>query len=202
MVDINLIGDSMKIGIIDSGKGGLAVARKIRNKEDQLIILLDQGFFPYGNKSKEVLLKRAFYLSTYLIEQGAELIILACNTLSILAYSFLKYNLRVSVIGVFDYLIPYLTPNHTLIGSKTTISYAKENYSVNVIDGTDFIEAIEKKKNISFYLSELKGLKTDLLLLGCTHFLAIPSDAYPLPTLNQIPMLLEDIKKAREISSS
>ena len=192
----------MKIGIIDSGKGGLAVAKKIRNVDDQLIVLLDQGFFPYGNKSKEVLLKRAFYLSTYLIEQGAEIIILACNTLSILAYSFLKYNLRVPVIGVFDYLIPFLTPNHTLIGSKTTISYAKDNYPVNVIDGTDFIEAIEKKKDISFYLNELKGLKTDLLLLGCTHFLAISPSAYPLPTLNQIPMLLEDIKKAREISSS
>ncbi|MDE7105676.1 MAG: hypothetical protein K2O22_00745, partial [Anaeroplasmataceae bacterium] len=184
------------------GKGGLAVAKKIKNKEDQLVILLDRGFFPYGNKSKEVLLKRAYYLSTYLIEQGAELIILACNTLSILAYSFLKYNLRVPVIGVFDYFIPYLTPNHTLIGSKTTISYAQANYPVNVIDGTDFIEAIEKKKNVSSYLNELKGLKTDLLLLGCTHFLAIPHDAYPLPTLNQIPMLLEDIKKARENSSS
>ncbi|MDE5855409.1 MAG: hypothetical protein K2H06_00015 [Anaeroplasmataceae bacterium] len=192
----------MKIGIIDSGKGGLAVAKKIKNKDDQLIILLDQGFFPYGNKSKEVLLKRAFYLSTYLIEQGVELIVLACNTLSILAYSFLKYNLRVPVIGIFDYFIPYLTPNHTLIGSKTTISYAKENYPVNIIDGTDFIEAIEKKKDISLYLEELKSLKTDLLLLGCTHFLAIPSADYPLPTLNQIPMLLKDIKKAREISSS
>ncbi|MDE5547294.1 MAG: hypothetical protein K2I88_07500 [Anaeroplasmataceae bacterium] len=192
----------MKIGIIDSGKGGLAVAKQIKSEKDQLIILLDQGFFPYGNKSKEVLLKRAFYLSKCLIEQGAELIILACNTLSILAYSFLKYNLRIPVIGIFDYFIPYLTLNHTLIGSKTTISYAKENYPVNVIDGTDFIEAIEKKKDIRIYLEELKNLKTDLLLLGCTHFLAIPSDAYPLPTLNQIPMLLEDIKKAREISSS
>ncbi|MDE6660825.1 MAG: hypothetical protein K2J93_03250 [Anaeroplasmataceae bacterium] len=192
----------MVIGIIDSGKGGLAVAKKIKSKEDQLIILLDQGFFPYGNKSKEVLLKRAFYLSTYLIEQGAELIVLACNTLSILAYSFLKYNLKVPVIGVFDYFKPYLTSNHTLIGSKTTISYAKENYPVKVIDGTDFIEAIEKKKDVNFYLEELKNLKTDLLLLGCTHFLAISPSSYPIPTLNQIPMLLEDIKKAREISSS
>ncbi|MCM1130739.1 MAG: hypothetical protein NC310_04930 [Roseburia sp.] len=191
----------MKIGIIDSGKGGLAVAKQIKNKEDQLIIFLDQGFFPYGNKPKEILLKRAYYLSKCLIEQGAELIVLACNTLSILAYSFLKYNLKVPVIGIFDYFIPYLTPNHTLIGSNTTISYAKENYSVNVIDGTDFIEAIEKKKDISFYLDELKNLKTDLLLLGCTHFLAIPLEAYPLPTLNQIPMLLEDIKRARKISS-
>ncbi|MDE6241396.1 MAG: hypothetical protein K2M08_03110 [Anaeroplasmataceae bacterium] len=189
----------MKIGIIDSGKGGLAVAKQIKSEKDQLIILLDQGFFPYGNKSKEVLLKRAYYLSKCLIEQGVELIILACNTLSILAYSFLKYNLKIPVIGVFDYFIPYLTPNHTLIGSKTTIAYAKEKYQVQVIDGTDFIEAIEKKKDISIYLEELKGLKTELLLLGCTHFLAIPSDAYPLPTLNQIPMLLEDIKKAREI---
>lgn len=198
---INLYGDKMIIGIIDSGKGGLAVAQQIKTEEDQLIVILDQGFFPYGNKTKEFLLKRSFFLANFLIEQGAELIILACNTLSIIAYSFLKNSLCVPVLGVFNYLVPYLTPNHTLIGSKTTISYAKKNYPVEVMDGTDFIEAIEKGKNIESFLEQLRLLDTQLLLLGCTHFLVIPSHLFPLPSLNQISMLVEDIKKARNNSS-
>lgn len=199
---ISLYGDDMKIGIIDSGKGGIAVAKKIKTKEDELIILLDQSFFPYGKKTKEFLLKRSYYLSKILIDQGVEMIILACNTVSIFAYPFLKYNLDIPILAIFDYFIPYLTPNHTLIGSTATITYAKKHYPVHVVDGSNFIEAIEKNKDITPYLSRLKDLDTKLLLLGCTHFLFLPKDLFPLPTLSQIPMLLEDIKKARENSSS
>ena len=58
----------MRIGIIDSGKGGLAVAKKIKKKEDQLLILLDQGFFPYGTKSKEFLFKLKKKPKEYLLK--------------------------------------------------------------------------------------------------------------------------------------
>ena len=62
----------MIIGIIDSGRGGLAVAEAIKEEEDTLLILLDKSFFPYGTKSKEFLMKRAFYLTEHLIKKGAD----------------------------------------------------------------------------------------------------------------------------------
>lgn len=191
----------MRIGIIDSGKGGLAVAKKIKKKEDQLLILLDQGFFPYGTKSKEFLLKRSFYLANILISMKVELIILACNTLSIYALAFLKYSLTIPVIGIFDYFKPNLTNEYILLGSRATITYAKNHYPVQVYDGTEFIKAIEKKESITKYLEELKAYKGKAFLLGCKHFLAIEEHKFPLPTLTQIPLLLEDIKKTRNFSS-
>lgn len=192
----------MRIGIIDSGKGGLAVARRIKQKGDQLILILDQGFFPYGKKSKEFLLKRAYYLTDLLIRRGAELIILACNTLSVIAYPFLKQSFQVQILGIFDYFLPYMNEDYTLIGSKATIDYASKKYSVHGIDGTEFIEAIEKKKDVTMFLDSLKQLQTKGLLLGCTHFLSIEEKQFPLPVLSQIDLLLEDIKRARLNSSS
>lgn len=192
----------MIIGVIDSGRGGLVVAEKIKRKEDQLLILLDQGFFPYGTKSKEFLLKRSYYLAHLLIAMKAELILLACNTLSIYVLSFLKYSLRVPVIGIFDYFKPYLTREYTLLGSKATITYAKKNSFVQVYDGSKFIDAIEKKKEITSYLKELAEIKSKALLLGCTHFLAVEENKFPLPVITQIPMLLEDIKKIRKKNDS
>lgn len=194
---IKCIGGFMKIGIMDSGKGGLAVAKRIKKPEDQLIVLLDQAFFPYGTKTKEVLLKRALYLSDVLLSQGIELLVLACNTLSILAGPFLKSVLPIPVLGVFDYFQPYLTSEYTLIGSKITIEYAKQHYSVQTVDGTDFIEAIEKKKDITPFINELKEKQTKALLLGCTHFLVLDAKEYPLPTIDQITFLQEDIQRKK-----
>ncbi|MDE7264642.1 MAG: hypothetical protein K2N64_08305 [Anaeroplasmataceae bacterium] len=192
----------MRIGIIDSGKGGLAVARRIQQEQDQLILILDQGFFPYGTKSKEFLIKRAYYLTDLLVRRGVELIILACNTLSVVAYPFLKNSFKIKIIGIFDYFVPYMTEKYTLIGSTTTIAYAKAKYPVQVIDGTEFIEAIEKKKNIDSFLDSLKQINTKGLLLGCTHFLSIKEASFPIPVHSQIQMIEEEIKRARKGSSS
>lgn len=187
----------MVIGIIDSGKGGLAVAKRLKNSIDRFIVLLDQGFFPYGDKSKEFLLKRAFYLVTILIEKKVDLIVLACNTLSIVALKFLRHSFPIPIFGVFEYFVPYLNKDYILIGSKTTTNYAAKNYPVSVYDGTDFIEAIEKNKNITPYLKGLEELKCKALLLGCTHFLFLNEALFPLPILHQIDDLIEDIEKLR-----
>lgn len=189
----------MVIGIIDSGKGGLAVAKRLKNTEDEFIVLLDQGFFPYGNKSKEFLLKRAYYLVTILIEKKVDLIVLACNTLSIVTLKFLRQSFPFPILGVFEYFVPYLNEDYILIGSKTTINYAAKNYPVSVYDGTDFIEAIEKNKNITPYLKGLENLKCKGLLLGCTHFLFLNEVLFPLPILHQIDDLIEDIEQLREL---
>ena len=46
---------------------------------------MDKAYFPYGNKSIEFLLKRSLYLCEYLIKNNVSEIILACNTLSLIA---------------------------------------------------------------------------------------------------------------------
>lgn len=183
----------MKIGIIDSGRGGLAVGNRLRDVGNEFIFLLDKSFFPYGNRSKEFLIKRAIYLCKVLINYNVDLIVVACNTLSIYAYNFLKIYFKIRIYDVFSYFVPYLNPNNTIIATKGTIAFVKEHYSVKTIDGSDFINAIEEKEDLDKYVAKINNIKTNLLLLGCTHFLEV--EAFKINTLNQIAMLKEDLLK-------
>ncbi len=184
----------MKIGIIDSGMGGLAVGKKLNDISNNIIYILDKSYFPYGDKSKEFLIKRGIILCNLLIKKyNVDIIILACNTLSIYAYKFLKKYFKIKIYDIFSYFVNYLSSNNTIIGTKNTIDYIKENYDINVLDGTDFIYAIENKLNLEKYINEINKIKTNILILGCTHFLNI--NDFKIKTFDQINMLKEDIKK-------
>ena len=75
------------LGIIDSGKGGVYFAEEF--KLNNYIVISDNEYFPYGTKSKTFLILRTIYLCEYLFE-FCDKILLACNTLSIVALPFLK----------------------------------------------------------------------------------------------------------------
>ncbi len=188
----------MVIGILDSGMGGLAVAKKIKSPQDQLIVVLDRGYFPYGNKSKLFLLERSYYLVEYLLNQGAELIILACNTLSVTVTGFLRSCFQVPILSVFEYFSPYLKKENIFMGSYNTIRYVKEHYPIECIDGTELIAAIEEGTPVVEILGKLDFKQKKNLLLGCTHFLTLDKEVFPLRTMDQIEDLKKDIKKARE----
>ena len=51
---------------------------------------MDKAYFPYGERSKEFLLKRALYLCSYLRDKNVDKIIFACNTLSLIVLPFIK----------------------------------------------------------------------------------------------------------------
>ena len=70
------------IGIFDSGVGGLSVFREIRKllPEERYIYYSDNAHCPYGEKSKEYITDRAREITRSLINQGADIIVVACNT--------------------------------------------------------------------------------------------------------------------------
>jgi len=179
----------MKIGIIDSGKGALAISRYLK---EEVIVLMDISYFPYGNKSKEFLCKRCLYLCDYLINKGVDIIILGCNTLSIYALDFVRNILNIKIFGVFEYIKEYLTKDNLFIGTKKTIEYVKNNYDVNVIDGSRWIEDIQYNKGINNMINYLSKTKYNNIILGCTHFLMYE---YPFKVVQPIKNLLVDIKK-------
>lgn len=187
----------MRIGIIDSGKGGLAVAKELSNPEDQLILIMDKAYFPYGNKSKLFLCARSYFLMKLLISMKVDIVVIACNTLSIMALNFLKQNFSIPIFGVFEYLKPYLRPNNLFIGSKNTIDYVKEHFDVPVLDGSYWIKAIEENQKEEC-IQQLNQLKCNHLILGCTHFLSIPKQQFHLPVISQVDFLKEDILKYKK----
>ncbi|PIP88201.1 glutamate racemase, partial [Candidatus Beckwithbacteria bacterium CG22_combo_CG10-13_8_21_14_all_01_47_9] len=72
------------IGIIDSGLGGLSIARAIWQKlpGQATIYLADHEFFPYGNKTAEVINQRLIKIVDWLIAKNCRLVVIACNTIT------------------------------------------------------------------------------------------------------------------------
>lgn len=174
-----------RIGIIDSGLGGLYYTKLI-NKS--CILIMDTAFFPYGGKSKEFLIKRTIYLCKYL-ENNCDKIIIACNTLSLIALPFLKLIFD-NVSGVFEELIPYIDKNSIIIGSKLTTKLVSNLYNVDFIDGSNLIYMIENNINYDKEVNRINTLikNYDNIILACTHFLALKDNTFIIKEIKNHPI--------------
>ncbi len=186
----------MKIGIFDSGLGGLIIARAI-HKEMPLydyVYLGDSKRVPYGNRSHETVYEFTCDALKYLFEkENCSLIIIACNTASARALrkvqqEFLpKYFPDRKVLGV---LIPTAEEvvNYKKVGilaTKGTVNsntfkseIEKLNPLVEVYQNASpmLVPLIEEgeigfaKPFLEKYLKSLFSKKIDVLVLGCTHY--------------------------------
>lgn len=80
------------IGIFDSGVGGISVLRSIRQQmpEESILYFGDQGHVPYGSRSMEQIQSFSEAITRYLLEHGAKIIVVACNTASAAALKYLR----------------------------------------------------------------------------------------------------------------
>ena len=80
------------IGIIDSGVGGLSIASAIAKKlpKESIIYLADSKNCPYGDKSQEEIYKLSKRMVDYLVKKKIKLLVIACNTITILAIDKLR----------------------------------------------------------------------------------------------------------------
>jgi len=94
--------NSNPIGIFDSGVGGLSVALSIREKlpHEDIIYIADSAYAPYGNKSKEFILKRSSHIIEHLISQKAKAVVVACNTATVNVVENLRTQYSIPIIGV------------------------------------------------------------------------------------------------------
>lgn len=186
----------MKIGIFDSGLGGLIITRAIRKimPEYDYVYLGDTKRVPYGNKSHEAVYELTKNAIDYLFrKENCVIIIVACNTASSRALRNIqqKYLLKNfkdrKVLGV---LVPAaeVASNYKKIGvlatRGTVISHTipdeikKLNKKIKVFQTpapvlVSIVEAGENKLAQPFlekYLKPFATKKIDALLLGCTHY--------------------------------
>jgi len=75
------------IGVFDSGIGGLTVAAAIRRQlpNEKILYIGDTARVPYGGKSRETIERYSIEIADQLLERGAKVIVIACNTASALA---------------------------------------------------------------------------------------------------------------------
>lgn len=103
------------IGMFDSGVGGLTVMKEILKQipDVRIVYLGDTARVPYGNRSKEELIHFGEEIITFLISQGAEAVVVACNTSSANALPALKESYDIPLIGTIE-------PGARLAVKKTT----------------------------------------------------------------------------------
>ena len=77
----------MSIGIFDSGVGGLTVLKEIRKvlPNEKIYYLGDTARVPYGEKTKELIVRYSKQITEFLLEQNVDAIVVACNTATSLA---------------------------------------------------------------------------------------------------------------------
>ena len=95
----------LTIGVFDSGFGGLTVLRELLHliPNARFIYLGDTARLPYGSKSRATIARYATSSTQFLLDQGADLLVIACNTATALAINEIRAAAgAVPVIGVID----------------------------------------------------------------------------------------------------
>ena len=172
------------IAFYDSGIGGITLLSKAVKllKGCNIIYFGDNLNAPYGNKSKPELIDIAVNNVTKLSNLGANVICLACNTLSTQVLNDLKLNnqiknLNVSLTGVFPPK-PHYGKNSVLLCTQATANseYVKTNFKNSTVLPLPFlakeIERFYFDKDKIIYVADLKGITNSVteIILGCTHY--------------------------------
>ena len=188
----------MKIGVFDSGVGGLTVLRALIQQlpSADYIYLGDTARLPYGSKSQATIARYAVSSARFLVEEGAEFLVIACNTASALALDAIKEAVRVPVLGVIETganaaQVSSMSGDVLVIATDATV----QSHAYKRVCAEHGLRALEKacpllvplveegwiehpvtQEVLRIYLTELQeqaqepGLKPDTLVLGCTHY--------------------------------
>lgn len=167
----------MRVGLCDSGLGGLTVLKKLRKKypKNDYVYIGDNKNIPYGNKSLDELINLGQNLIDFLEKKNVDLIIIACGTLSSNVIPFLKTNTK--IIDVVRPTIKYINENIkkkvTVFATDATIKshIFRDNlkYECTEVACPLFVPMIE---NDDIDVSKIVSMvpNDDIIVLGCTHF--------------------------------
>lgn len=181
------------IGIFDSGVGGLSVFREIRKllPEERYIYYSDNAHCPYGEKSREYIIDRAREITRLLLSEGADIIVVACNTATAAAIATLREEFQIRFIGMEPAVKPAAMSTKTgVVGVLATAGTLKADKYLNTREkwaegvkiaehvGQGFVELVEKgctsgpeaEGVVTESLKPLLDEGADRIVLGCTHY--------------------------------
>lgn len=182
------------IGVFDSGVGGLSVLHHIRRTlpHERLIYVADSGHVPYGDKSPAYIEERSLAITRFLISQGADAIVIACNTATAAAAHTLrtKFN-KMPILAMEPAVKPAVAASKSgVVGVLATVGTLEsarfaallEKYAGSVKIETQgcpgLVEQVEQgeldsartRELIERYTAPLLTRGADTLILGCTHY--------------------------------
>jgi len=182
------------IGVFDSGVGGLTVVRSLIEQLpfENIIYFGDTARVPYGVKSVETINRYAMQITEFLLDQKVKLLIVACNTMSAVAYQNIKNLSPVMVLDVVDAgARSAVAATHNkcvgVIGTPTTINSNAYQKAIKSFDPDIrvfsqacplFVPLVEEgwldhqvtRLTAREYLKPVMAQNIDTLVLGCTHY--------------------------------
>jgi glutamate racemase len=188
------MGNNDFVGVFDSGLGGLSVWREIVHQlpHEQTLYLADQAHVPYGSRRLSEVQKLAEGDTRFLLEHGAKIIVVACNTASAAALHHLRRTFpQIPFVGMEPAVKPAVGRTRTgVVGVLATqatfqgelFASLVERYAGDVrvltqacpglvgMVETGALDTPETEALVQRYVSPLIEAGADQLVLGCTHY--------------------------------
>jgi len=181
-----------KIGLFDSGIGGLTTLEEIRKilPNEDYVFYADSKSNPYGDKTKEELLSITKEIVNNLLKENVKLIVIACNTATTQCINDLRQEfkdiifvgtepaIKVACDNNYKNTLVLATPG-TIFSERThklIKDNKKENENIYLLACDHLANAIEKNDNkkidklLKTYLTEYQNKNIDAIVLGCTHY--------------------------------
>lgn len=187
----------MKVGVFDSGLGGLTVVSAIQEvfKGAELFYIADTAYAPYGEKTVQEILNRCDNITQYLLSNhGIEALIIACNTATSAAIKHLREKFPFLIIigtepGIKPAILNTKTSRVGVLATPATLKGDKYQLLVNELSNIKkvtlyeqacigLVEQIEKGEinssktfnMLEKWLEPMKQNGVDTIVLGCTHY--------------------------------
>ena len=179
-----------RIGVFDSGVGGLTVLAALRRRlpTAQLLYVADSAHAPYGERSADYVLARSRALTRFLLDQGAQAIVVACNTATALAIDTLRRDWpALPFVGIEPALKPALADAASVAVMATPATLASARFRAllaahggahaprlqpcpGLADAieTDGAQAPRTRERVAELCAPLRGCTR--IVLGCTHY--------------------------------
>ncbi|HEX7432853.1 MAG TPA: glutamate racemase [Anaerolineaceae bacterium] len=182
------------VGVFDSGIGGLSVLRSIRQQlpYESILYLADQGHVPYGPRSLDEVRAFSSTITRFLLEQGAKLVVVACNAASAAALHNLRQEFpAVHFVGMEPAVKPAAETTKTgqvgVLATPATFQgalYASvvERFAHGVVIHQDpcvglvnqvekgELDSAETRAILERALQPMLARGIDTVVLGCTHY--------------------------------
>lgn len=159
--------------------------------DERLIYVADSGHVPYGDKSPEYITQRSLALAEFLVSQGADAIVIACNTATAAAAATLRRQFDIPIVGMEPAVKPAAAATRSgVVGVLATVGTLEsarfaallERYGEEVeivtrgcpglveqVERGD-LEGPETRALVERHVAPLLARGADTLILGCTHY--------------------------------
>lgn len=181
------------IGVFDSGVGGLSVLAHLRNAlpAEDFLYVADSAYAPYGTRSPAMICARTFLIADFLVERGAKLLVVACNTATAAAVADLRQRHSLPVVAMEPGIKPAVERTRSgvigVLATAGTLESARFFSLVSRYAGTadvitqpcsGLVECIESgdldsaatEQLLRGYIEPLLARGADVIVLGCTHY--------------------------------